>query len=135
MTSMNKTIVQLKDYVDSKYSFIRTETYIAVQWFRINITEKAYLYRVYRAGYQTRVAIAVAMCNELLMLTNSERQSMTLGKSFNLMQVDAAKIETFIPQNYIFPHPYLTISNPYQRLMMITLIHPNNKSIKITPAA
>jgi hypothetical protein len=45
------------------------------------ITENAYFHRVYRAGYQARVAVSVAVYNKSLRVTNAERQSTTLGKS------------------------------------------------------
>jgi len=66
-----------------------------------NIIENAYFHLVYRAAYQSRVAITVAVYNKSLRLTNVERQSMTLGGLVNLMQIDATKIEMFIPQIHV----------------------------------
>lgn len=65
------------------------------------LTENAYFFRVYRSGYQARVAISVAVYNKSLRLANSERQSTTLGELVNLMQVDAAKIEALVPQLHV----------------------------------
>jgi hypothetical protein len=65
------------------------------------ITENAYFQRVYRSGYQARVAISVAVYNKALRISNSERQTTTLGELVNLMQVDATKIEMFIPQFHV----------------------------------
>jgi hypothetical protein len=65
------------------------------------MTENAYYHRVYRAGYQSRVAISVAVYNKSLRLANAERQSTTLGELINLMQVDATKIEMFVPQFHV----------------------------------
>jgi hypothetical protein len=65
------------------------------------ITENAYFQRVYRSGYQARVAISVAVYNKALRISNSERQTTTLGELVNLMQVDASKIEMFIPQFHV----------------------------------
>lgn len=65
------------------------------------MTENAYFNRAYRAGYQTRVAVSVAVYNKALRLANAERQSTTLGELINLMQVDATKIEMFIPQVHV----------------------------------
>lgn len=65
------------------------------------ITENVYFQRVYRSGYQTRVAISVVVYNKALRLANSERQATTLGELVNLMQVDATKIEAFVPQIHV----------------------------------
>ncbi|GKZ01209.1 hypothetical protein MPSEU_001072200 [Mayamaea pseudoterrestris] len=65
------------------------------------MTENAYFNRTYRAGYQSRVAVSVAVYNKALRLANAERQSTTLGELINLMQVDATKIEMFIPQVHV----------------------------------
>ena len=65
------------------------------------ITENVYFHRVYRAGYQSRVAVSVAVYNKSLRLANAERQDTTLGELINLMQVDATKIEMFVPQIHV----------------------------------
>jgi ATP-binding cassette subfamily C (CFTR/MRP) protein 1 len=65
------------------------------------ITENAYFHRVFRAGYQARVAVSVAVYNKSLRLANAERQSTTLGELVNLMQVDASKLEMFVPQIHV----------------------------------
>lgn len=65
------------------------------------VTENAYFHLVYRAGFQSRVAISVAVYNKALRLANTERQDTTLGELINLMQVDATKIENFVPQIHV----------------------------------
>eukprot|EP00538_Stauroneis_constricta_P012382 CAMPEP_0119570218 /NCGR_PEP_ID=MMETSP1352-20130426/43504_1 /TAXON_ID=265584 /ORGANISM="Stauroneis constricta, Strain CCMP1120" /LENGTH=1567 /DNA_ID=CAMNT_0007619885 /DNA_START=651 /DNA_END=5354 /DNA_ORIENTATION=- len=65
------------------------------------VTENVYFHRVYRSGYQARVAVSVAVYNKSLRLANAERQSTTLGELVNLMQVDATKIEMFVPQIHV----------------------------------
>ena len=65
------------------------------------VTENQYFQRVMRSGYQSRVAISVAVYNKSLRLSNSERQATTLGELVNLMQVDATKIELFLPQFHV----------------------------------
>jgi ABC-type multidrug transport system fused ATPase/permease subunit len=65
------------------------------------VTENAYFHKVFRSGYQARVAISVAVYNKALRLANAERQGTTLGELVNLMQVDASKIESFIPQVHV----------------------------------
>jgi ATP-binding cassette, subfamily C (CFTR/MRP), member 1 len=65
------------------------------------VTENQYFLRVIRAGYQARVAVSVAVYNKSMRLSNSERQSTTLGELVNLMQVDASKIEAFLPQFHV----------------------------------
>lgn len=62
------------------------------------ITENLYFHSVYRAAYQARVAVSVAVYNKALRLASAERHGTTLGELINLMQVDATKIEMFIPQ-------------------------------------
>ena len=65
------------------------------------LTESNYFHMVIRSGYQARVAVSVAVYNKSLRLSNAERQSTTLGEMINLMQVDASKIEAFIPQFHV----------------------------------
>ena len=50
------------------------------------VTENSYFHRVYRSGYQARVAVSVSVYNKSLRLANAERQSTTLGELVNLMQ-------------------------------------------------
>lgn len=47
------------------------------------------------------MAVSVAVYNKALRLSNQERQSTTLGELVNLMQVDATKIEMFVPQVHV----------------------------------
>ena len=62
------------------------------------ITENYYFQAVYRSGFQSRVALSLAVYNKSLRLASSERHGTTLGELTNLMQVDASKIEMFVPQ-------------------------------------
>lgn len=65
------------------------------------ITENSYFHIVNRGAWQTKAAISIAVYNKSLRLSNVERQSTTLGELVNLMQVDASKIELFIPQIHV----------------------------------
>jgi len=65
------------------------------------ITENTYFLSLYRCGYQTRVAVSIAVYNKSLRLASSERNTKTLGELINLMQVDATKIEMFMPQFHV----------------------------------
>jgi len=65
------------------------------------VTENAYFHLVYRCGYQTKVAVSAAVYEKSLRLASSERGSTTLGELVNLMQVDASKIEMFVPQIHV----------------------------------
>lgn len=65
------------------------------------ITENLYFHSVYRAGYQARIAVSVAVYNKALRLASAERHGTTLGELINLMQVDATKIEMFVPQIHV----------------------------------
>ena len=61
------------------------------------LTESYYFHMVNRSGYQVRAAISIAVYNKVLRLTSAERHETTLGEMINLMQVDASKIEMFVP--------------------------------------
>jgi len=65
------------------------------------VTENVYFHSVYRAGYQARIAVSVAVYNKALRLASAERQGTTLGELVNLMQVDSSKIEMFVPQMHV----------------------------------
>mmetsp|Transcript_36598 Transcript_36598/g.88345 ORF Transcript_36598/g.88345 Transcript_36598/m.88345 type:complete len:878 (-) Transcript_36598:1871-4504(-) len=65
------------------------------------ITESKYFHMVNRSGFQAKAAISAAVYNKSLRLTSAERQQTTLGELVNLMQVDASKIEMFIPQFHV----------------------------------
>lgn len=62
------------------------------------LTENHYFDIVYRSSYEARVAVTSAVYKKSLRLSMSSMQGRTLGGLVNLMQVDAAKIEAFIPQ-------------------------------------
>ena len=62
------------------------------------ITENAYFHLVNRCGFQSKAAISAAVYKKSLRLAASERGTTTLGELLNLMQVDAEKIEQFMPQ-------------------------------------
>ena len=65
------------------------------------VTENAYFHIVNRCAFQAKAAISVAVYNKSLRLSNAERQLTTLGELVNLMQVDASKIEAFIPNFHV----------------------------------
>jgi ABC-type multidrug transport system fused ATPase/permease subunit len=56
---------------------------------------------VNRSGWEARTSVSVAVYNKSLRLSSAERASTTLGEIVNLMQVDASKIEAFIPQCHV----------------------------------
>lgn len=62
------------------------------------ITENAYFHLVNRCGWQAKASISAAVYKKSLRLSASERGTTTLGELLNLMQVDAEKIELFMPQ-------------------------------------
>ena len=84
------------------------------------VTENTYFQRVFRAGYQARVAISLAVYRKALVLANAARQSTTLGELVNLMQVDATKIEMFMPQCHVLWDGLLQISG--YMVILYTLI-------------
>lgn len=63
------------------------------------VTENAYFHLVYRAGYQAKVAVSVAVYEKSLNLAPNLQTS--LGEMVNLMQVDASKLELFVPQVHV----------------------------------
>mmetsp|Transcript_14384 Transcript_14384/g.31487 ORF Transcript_14384/g.31487 Transcript_14384/m.31487 type:complete len:375 (-) Transcript_14384:3214-4338(-) len=65
------------------------------------LLENKYFHAVYRSGYQARVAVSVAVYKKALRLSPSDRNGRTLGELINLMQVDASKIEMFVPQMHV----------------------------------
>ena len=65
------------------------------------ITENYYFQLVYRAGFQSRVAVSASVYEKSLRLAAAERGTTSLGELVNLMQIDAAKIEMFIPQIHV----------------------------------
>jgi ABC-type multidrug transport system fused ATPase/permease subunit len=65
------------------------------------VTETTYFHMVNRAGWEARTSVSVAVYNKSLRLSSSERASTTLGEIVNLMQVDASKIEMFVPQFHV----------------------------------
>ncbi|CAJ1962705.1 unnamed protein product [Cylindrotheca closterium] len=65
------------------------------------LTENNYFHIVNRGSFHVKSAISIAVYNKSLRLSNVERQTTTLGELVNLMQVDASKIEVFIPQIHV----------------------------------
>jgi ABC transporter transmembrane region len=65
------------------------------------MSESKYFHMVNRAGWEAKAAVSVAVYNKSLRMSSSERQSTTLGELVNLMQVDASKIEMFVPQVHV----------------------------------
>uniref|UniRef100_A0A7S3P1A1 Uncharacterized protein n=1 Tax=Amphora coffeiformis TaxID=265554 RepID=A0A7S3P1A1_9STRA len=84
------------------------------------LTENAYFQRVYRAGYQTRVAVSLGVYHKALRLANAARQSTTLGELVNLMQVDATKMEMMVPQAHVLWDGLLQITG--YMVILYTLI-------------
>jgi ATP-binding cassette, subfamily C (CFTR/MRP), member 1 len=65
------------------------------------VTESKYFHMVSRSGWEAKAAVSVAVYNKSLRISSAERASTTLGEIVNLMQVDASKIEMFIPQFHV----------------------------------
>jgi ABC-type multidrug transport system fused ATPase/permease subunit len=65
------------------------------------ISEAAYFHKVNRCSWQIRTAISSAVYSKSLRLAAADLQQTTLGEMVNLMQVDASKIEAFIPQIHV----------------------------------
>jgi hypothetical protein len=65
------------------------------------ITEGAYFHKVNRCAWQIKAAVSSSIYSKALRLASSEQQKTTLGEMVNLMQVDASKIEAFIPQIHV----------------------------------
>uniref|UniRef100_A0A7S1VDZ8 Uncharacterized protein n=1 Tax=Grammatophora oceanica TaxID=210454 RepID=A0A7S1VDZ8_9STRA len=65
------------------------------------MTESSYFHRVNRCGFQVRTAISASVYRKSLRLASSEQQKTTLGELVNLMQVDATKLEAFVPQVHV----------------------------------
>lgn len=62
------------------------------------ITENSYFHRTYRCSWQARSAVSAAVYHKSLRMA---RSTSTLGELVNLMQVDATKIEMFVPQIHV----------------------------------
>lgn len=80
----------------------------------------SYFQRVFRAGYQARVAVSLGVYHKALRLANVARQSTTLGELVNLMQVDATKMEMLVPQAHVLWDGLLQISG--YMVILYTLI-------------
>ena len=65
------------------------------------ITEGAYFHKVNRCAWQIKTAVSTSIYTKALRLAASEQQKTTLGEMVNLMQVDATKLEAFIPQIHV----------------------------------
>ncbi|KAL3913747.1 MAG: hypothetical protein SGILL_006368, partial [Bacillariaceae sp.] len=65
------------------------------------LTESAYFHMINRCGWEARSAVSIAVYNKSLRMSSAERASTTLGEIVNLMQVDASKIEMFVPQTHV----------------------------------
>ena len=62
------------------------------------ITEGAYFHEVNRCAWQIKTAVSTSIYTKALRLAASEQQKTPLGEMVNLMQVDATKLEAFVPQ-------------------------------------
>ena len=65
------------------------------------ITEGAYFHKVNRCAWQIKTAVSTSIYTKALRLAASEQQKTTLGEMVNLMQVDATKLEAFVPQIHV----------------------------------
>lgn len=61
----------------------------------------SYFNMVYRCAYQAKVAVSTSVYDKSLRLAGANRGGTSLGELVNLMQVDATKIEMFIPQFHV----------------------------------
>jgi ATP-binding cassette subfamily C (CFTR/MRP) protein 1 len=122
------------------------------------VSENFYFHIVNRGAWQTKAAISVSVYNKSLRLSNVERQSTTLGELVNLMQVDASKVELFIPQIHVLwdgvfqilgymgilytligPSCFagllvMLLAGPVQIIVMKKLFGLNHKMVKYTDA-
>ncbi|KAL3918531.1 MAG: hypothetical protein SGILL_004192 [Bacillariaceae sp.] len=65
------------------------------------LTESRYFHLINRCGWEARSSVSIAVYNKSLRMSSAERASTTLGEIVNLMQVDASKIEMFVPQVHV----------------------------------
>jgi ATP-binding cassette subfamily C (CFTR/MRP) protein 1 len=65
------------------------------------LTESSYFHKVNRCSWQIKAAISSAVYRKSLRLASSAQHQTTLGEMVNLMQVDATKIEAFVPQIHV----------------------------------
>ena len=65
------------------------------------LTENSYFHIVTRAGWQIRSAVSTAVYRKSLRLSAAARQQRTLGEMVNYMQIDANKLEMFVPQFHV----------------------------------
>ncbi|KAI2497361.1 hypothetical protein MHU86_17126 [Fragilaria crotonensis] len=65
------------------------------------ITESAYFHKVNRCAWQVKTSVSISIYTKALRLATSEQQKTTLGEMVNLMQVDASKLEAFVPQIHV----------------------------------
>lgn len=64
-------------------------------------SEAAYFHKVNRCAWRMKVAIAGAVYRKSLVLSASAQQGTTLGEMVNLMQIDATKVEAFVPNIHV----------------------------------
>jgi len=65
------------------------------------LSEAAYFHKVNRCAWRIKVAISSAVYRKSLTLAASSQQETTLGEMVNLMQIDASKVEMFVPQFHV----------------------------------
>lgn len=65
------------------------------------LTESSYFHKVNRCSWQIKTAISSAVYRKSLRLASSAQHQTTLGEMVNLMQVDATKMEAFVPQIHV----------------------------------
>jgi len=88
-----------------------------------SITESAYFHRVQRCAYEVRATISAAVYSKSLRLTAAAQQTTTLGEMVNLMQVDATKLEMFVPQIHVLWDGLLQIAG-YMTILGLLLGWP-----------
>ena len=65
------------------------------------LLENIYFHSAIRAGWQVRSAITTAVYRKSLKLSAASRQARSLGEMVNYMQIDATKLEMFVPQFHV----------------------------------
>lgn len=122
------------------------------------ITENVYFQIANRAGFQAKAAVAAAVYKKSLRLAAAERGGTTLGEMVNLLQIDAEKIELFMPQvNVLWDGVFqiigymvilytligwpcfvglvvMVIAGPIQGMIMKRLFALNNQMVKYADA-
>lgn len=65
------------------------------------LSEANYFHKINRCAWRIKVAISSAVYRKSLSLAASSQQETTFGEMVNLMQIDASKVEMFVPQLHV----------------------------------